>query len=152
MNVQSLASAAVALVVATGTLPCTSTASYGGDQGPMLDFELTGSAPADATVGPAVESAAAGSVEISGVISTPNPCYEVDAELRETGGKLELTLTARSKGGICPQVVGRFAYRARISSLAAGDHELVTVYRYPETGWEEQQYTLQIQVPETDGR
>ncbi len=148
MNTQSLASTIAALAIATSSLPCASRPSLEGSQEPMLDFEVTGSSQAAAAAEPAITTATAAAVEIAGTISTPNPCYEITAELTEQAEKLELTLTARSRGGICPQVIGYFEYRARITSLAAGDHELITVYRYPETGWEERRFSLQVQVPE----
>ncbi|NIR45337.1 MAG: hypothetical protein GWN99_13040 [Gemmatimonadetes bacterium] len=148
MNTQSLASAAVVMAIGVSTLPCSSSASLRGSQEPMLDFEVTGSSQTAAPTEPTIQSATAAAVEIAGTISTPNPCYEISAELTEEDGALELTLTARSTGGICPQVIANFDYRARITGLAAGDYELVTVYRYPETGWEEQRHSLQVQVPE----
>jgi hypothetical protein len=51
---------------------------------------------------------------------------------------------------MCAQVVANFKYRARITGLDAGDYQLVTLYSYPQTGWEERRFSLQLQVPEGD--
>lgn len=150
MNVQSLTSAFAALAIAASLLPCSNAATLSGDQEPMLDFEVTGSAEADTTLGPVIQSTTAAGVELTGTISTPNPCYEVSAELSGSGRKLELVLTARSRGGICPQMIANFTYRAWITGLEAGAYQLTTRYSYPQTGWEEQRFSLQLEVPEVN--
>lgn len=151
MNAQSLASSVAALAFGASILPCSGTAPVRGSQEPMLEFEVTGSTQAAEAAGPTIDGATAAAVEVTGTISTPNPCYEVGAELGGEGHKLELVLTARAKGGMCVQVIANFEYRARITGLEAGAYDLVTVYRYPQTGWEERRFNIQVEVPE-DGR
>lgn len=147
MNAHTLAYAFAGLAIGAGLLPCSNAASLRESQEPMLDFEVTGSTQAAATAEPVIRDTTAAGVEITGTISTPNPCYEVSAELNAEGRNLELILTARSKGGMCPQVIANFEYRARIRDLEAGTYELVILYRYPQTGWEERRFDLQLEVP-----
>jgi len=84
---------------------------------------------------------------IEGVISTPNPCYQIAATLAEDAGSLTLRLTATHQGGFCIQVLAAFTYEARISALAPGTYSIVVVHTYPSTGWEERTYQLRAEVP-----
>jgi hypothetical protein len=113
----------------------------------MLEFELLGGMETAVDAAPTMQSASAEGLELSGAIATPNPCYDVEAELVAEGSALTLTLTARTRGGFCAEVVAAFEYRARITGLEAGSYELTTVHAYPETGWERKEFVLSLDVP-----
>ncbi len=116
-------------------------------QEPQLEFVIVDSARAVAEAQPALSMTAPGTLELSGVISTPNPCYDIDAGLSADGQTLTLTLTASARPGICVQVLGAFPYRATISRLSPGAYQLVVRHVYPGTGWEERLYRLRADVP-----
>ena len=146
MSAQSFILGATALI-AGGLLPCARTAPLKRMQQPMLEFTVIAAAETARDVAPAIRSASQEAVEVTGAMATPNPCYEISARLAPEGGKLTLTLTAIATGGFCAQVVAAFEYRARITGLDAGTYELVTLHTYPETGWEQKAFRLQLNVP-----
>lgn len=94
-----------------------------------------------------VSSTAPGVAVLTGSITTPNPCYEVTAELSRSADRMILTLTATALPRICAQVVAAFQYRARVSHLTAGSYPMRVVHAYPGTGWEGRQYDLLVEVP-----
>lgn len=114
----------------------------------MLEFTIVGTTEAARDSAPTILRASQDVVEVTGAMATPNPCYEISADLAPAGGTLTLTLTATAKGGFCPQVVAAFEYRARITGLDAERYELVTVHAYPETGWERKEFRLRVDVPD----
>ncbi len=117
------------------------------DQEARLEFSVTRSLhTADADTAK-VSRISAGQTVIEGVISTPNPCYQIAATLAEDAGSLTLRLTATRQGGFCIQVLAAFTYEARISALAPGTYSIVVALTYPSTGWEERTYQLSAEVP-----
>ena len=137
------------LSVLLGILPTCHHSPVGGaaDQEARLEFSVTGSvqtAGAD-TVG--ISRISPGQMVIEGVLSTPNPCYQIAATLAEDAGSLTLRLTATHQGGFCIQVLAAFTYEARISALAPGTYSIVVVHTYPSTGWEQRTYQLRAEVP-----
>ncbi len=96
---------------------------------------------------PTITSASVDNTVVSGVISTPNPCYTIDAAIEADGHNLTLTVTARSQPTICVQVLGLFAYEARVTGLAAGSYPIRMVYEYPDTGWERKEHAVQLRIP-----
>ncbi len=116
-------------------------------QEPTVEFAIIESATSAADTAPAVARIDASAVELAGTMATPNPCYDIDAGLAADGRNLTLTLTATSRGGFCPQVVGAFRYTAKIAGLESGDYTLVVHYDYPETGWERETHEIQISAP-----
>jgi hypothetical protein len=113
-----------------------------------LDFTVTGGAQAPVADTVQISSVAPGEVVIEGALSTPTPCYRVAGSLSEESGGLTLQVTATNLGGICIQVLGGFAYQARISDLAPGSISIAVVHSYPSTGWEEHTYRLRTEVPQ----
>ncbi len=147
MNAHLWVVGAVALLAGASLQPCRGSATIEKVQEPMLEFTVVGGLETAEDASPTVESASPEAVELTGAIATPNPCYEVDAELTAEGSRLTLTLTARATGGFCAQVVAAFEYRARITGLDPGAYELKTVHAYPETGWEQKEFELELEVP-----
>ena len=127
--------------------PCRGSAPIAKVQEPMLEFTVVGGAETAVDAAPTMQSASAEAMELTGAIATPNPCYDVEAELLAEGSVLTLTLTARARGGFCAEVVAAFEYRARITGLDAGTYELTTVHAYPETGWERKEFILELEAP-----
>ncbi len=117
------------------------------DQGARLEFVVTGSLQTAAADTARTARVSAGQATIEGVISTPNPCYQIVADLVEDADSLTLRLTATRRGGMCIQVVAAFTYEARLSDLPARTDTIVVVYTYPSTGWEERTFRLRAEVP-----
>ena len=79
---------------------------------------------------------AAGTIQVRGALSTPNPCYALTGSVSRSGSTVTMTVTARSTGGMCVQSIGAFAYDATVRGLAPGSYTLRVVHTYPDTGWE----------------
>ena len=69
------------------------------DQEARLEFSVTGSLQTAGADTARVSRISAGQTVIEGVISTPNPCYQIAATLAEDAGSLTLRLTATRQGG-----------------------------------------------------
>jgi hypothetical protein len=115
---------------------------------PELEFEVLGGMQTAAGDSVAVAGVVPGEAILTGVITTPNPCYRVAAELAEDGHTLTVTLRATALPRICPQVVAAFEYRARLSHLASGVYTVHVVHAYPGTGWEGKRYQLRVELPQ----
>ncbi len=112
-----------------------------------LEFSVTGSLQTAGADTARVSRISGGQAAIEGVISTPNPCYQIAAGLVEDADSLTLRLTATRQGGVCIQALAAFTYEASISDLAPGTYSLIVVHTYPSTGWEERTYRLRAEVP-----
>ena len=117
------------------------------DQEARLEFSVTGSVGTAGADTARVSRISAGQLVIDGVLSTPNPCYQIAATRAEDADLLTLRLTATRQGGFCIQVLAAFTYEARISALAPGTYSIIVVHTYPSTGWEERTYRLRAEVP-----
>jgi hypothetical protein len=73
---------------------------------------------------------------VQGALSTPTPCYTLSGAVRRVESIVTLTVEARSRGGMCVQSIGAFAYDAVLGGLPAGTYSLRVVHTYPGTGWE----------------
>ncbi len=145
MKVLSLVIAAVA---ATGSLTiCKSIPSGNHMQEPSLEFTIVGSAETSESVEPTIARVTAEEAVLTGVISTPNPCYDIKARLSWDDGALALTLTATARPEICVQVVAAFSYSALLTDLESGSYSITVIHEYPGTGWERREHTLQLEVP-----
>ena len=115
----------------------------------QLEFTVAGSVQSSATLADtvAVLRVAQGEAVIEGYLSTPNPCYNVEATLEEEAGSLVLRVPATSQGGFCAQVLASFRYEARLRGLAPGSYSILVVHTYPQTGWEDRTYELRVDVP-----
>jgi hypothetical protein len=114
---------------------------------PQLEFTVLGQSQGGAGEAPQVDSVSAGQVVLRGVIGTPTPCYTIEADLEQDGSTLTVSLEATDQGGICIQVLGAFAYRARLHGLSAGSHTIAVTAAYPGTGWQTRADTLQVEIP-----
>jgi hypothetical protein len=91
-------------------------------------------APPDATNPPTVR-ASRGRIDVVGLVETPTPCQTLSGDVMRSGQTLSLNVAVRSTGGACVLILGRFAYTAGITGLAAGVYKLDVTYLYPGTGW-----------------
>ena len=89
----------------------------------------------------------AGTVTVSGTVSTPNPCHVLSGAASREGSTLTLTLTARSNAEMCIQSIGSLGFDATLRSVPAGSYTLRVVHTYPGSGWETKTaMTQQVQV------
>jgi hypothetical protein len=120
-----------------------------------------GNAPPPASVGPiTVElkqreqgeapnaaTGGAGTVTVSGTVSTPNPCHALSGTAAREGSTLTLTVSARSNAEMCIQSIGAIGFDATIRGVPAGSYTLRVVHTYPGSGWETKTaMTQQVQV------
>lgn len=88
-----------------------------------------------AATSPPTARASRGRIEVLGLMDTPTPCQALSGEFTRTGQRLSLSVAARSIGEVCILILGRFAYSAAITGLAAGEYTLEVTHTYPSTGW-----------------
>lgn len=89
----------------------------------------------------------AGTVTVSGTVSTPNPCHVLSGAAAREGSTLTLTITARSNAEMCIQSIGTLGFDATLRGVPAGSYTLRVVHAYPGTGWETKTImTQQVQV------
>lgn len=69
-----------------------------------------------------------GAIQFTGSITTPTPCYDVKAAHRTSGSTVTLTVSARSTGGICMQVITFHNYTGSVSRLAAGTYTFEVIH------------------------
>jgi hypothetical protein len=87
------------------------------------------------------------SIAVDGVITTPDPCYEITSSLKRRDRSLDLTLTARRKGSNpCPAVIGYYSYRGEISDLSPGRYQVLVSHVYEGTGWGEKRFEMDVTV------
>jgi len=96
---------------------------------------------------PAVKSASDKQVVIAGSLTTPNPCYKIEAAMSGGNERPTLTLTANAQPGFCAQVIGSFDFEATVTGLSSGSHRVTVVFTYPNTGWDEKSHNLTVEVP-----
>lgn len=77
-----------------------------------------------------------GAIQFTGSITTPTPCYEVKAAQRTSGGTVTLTVSARSTGGICTQVITNHNYTGSVSGLPAGPHTFNVMHEVGTNRWQ----------------
>jgi hypothetical protein len=100
------------------------------------------------TVGPAelssggdtavVSSTSSGTFEVTGQISTPNPCRAFNGRAEVRSGMVDLTIASRSSlraGQACTNVVGRFSYRATVLGLQPATYRVRVIHAHTGTGW-----------------
>jgi hypothetical protein len=122
-------------------------AAPGGDApaapGPVtveLKQRATGEAPNAATGG-------AGTVTVTGTVSTPNPCHDLSGAATLQGSTLTLTVSARGNADMCIQSIGAIGFDATLRGVPAGSYTLRVVHTYPGSGWETKTaMTQQVQV------
>lgn len=130
-----------------GALSCGAISSGDPAIQPELEFTVLGAAPAGGPDSAAVARVEAGEATVEGVMSTPNPCYELQAELSADARVLTVTLTATAMPRICAQVIAAFRYRAQIHHLEPGTYRVQLRHRYPSTGWEGKDYEMRLEIP-----
>ena len=113
---------------------------------PVVQLEMQGSVEGNADQTPRVTATTSESAVVTGVISTPNPCYTFDAGIAVADETLVMTITANSRGGMCAAVVGSFTYRATIGGLSPGSFPVRIVHTYPGTGWEDRTFELRLLI------
>lgn len=69
-----------------------------------------------------------GAIEFTGSLTTSTPCFDVRAAHRASGSTITLTVTARSTGGTCIQVITHHNYQGAVSKLAPGTYTFEVVH------------------------
>ncbi|WP_420129836.1 hypothetical protein [Longimicrobium sp.] len=77
---------------------------------------------------PQTASGGTGTINFTGSIYSPTPCYSVSASNANRKGVITLTVTAASTGGTCTQVITNNNYTGSISGLAAGTYTFNVVH------------------------
>jgi hypothetical protein len=122
----------------TAPAPGTSPMPSAGAGQVTLDFR-----PGTATNGGGEQNAsaqgAAGAIEITGTMDTPNPCYKLAGELAgQDSRELRVRVVGRADPErTCVQSIGAVPYAATVRGLAPGTYSLTVVHAYPDAGWDE---------------
>lgn len=69
-----------------------------------------------------------GTIDFTGSLQTPNPCYNVTAAHTGSGTAITVTVSAAYNGNICTQVITWHNYNGRISGLPAGNYTFTVVH------------------------
>jgi len=137
----------IVLALAGGFALCqTMPARNATTQDPKLTFSVA-AAEKPQDVAPSVARVASDTVQLSGTISTPNPCYEIKGALSAENSQLTLSVVATSKGGFCIQMLAAFEYTATITDIPAGSYTISVVHDYPDADWERKIKELTVAVP-----
>lgn len=137
----------VTIAALAGGATCGGMSANGPAGQPELEFEILGAMQTTERDSVTVSSTSPGEAVLTGVITTPSPCYEVTAELSQSADGMVLTLSATALPRICAQVLAAFRYRARLFDLAAGSYPMRVIHAYPGTGWGGRHYDLRVDVP-----
>jgi hypothetical protein len=87
------------------------------------------------------------SIDVAGVMSTPDPCFDIGSTLKRGDRTIQLTLTARRRGSdSCPAVIGFFAYNGQIEDLSPGRYTVIVSHVWEGTGWEEKRFERDVTV------
>lgn len=118
-GMKALVALAVAVAAGAG-------ATEAGAQQSDLTFSYTQSGSEKT---PQTATGGTGSIEFTGSLTTPTPCYTLSASHSVRGNRVVLTVTAQGTGGICTQVITHNNYQGAITGLAAGDYTFEVVHR-----------------------
>lgn len=132
------------LAVAGSSISCQSMPASDAAEGPSLEFSVLGQAEPARERAPTIARVSPGSVQVTGAIGTPTPCYTIDAGLDAKERALTLTLTASARDGACIQILAAFEYRATISGLESGSYTILVAQTYPGTGWPRREHRLEL--------
>ena len=120
-----------ALLIAV-LLGCTT----GREREPEATVQVLGSEAVAGREAEADVSAEPGNILVTGALTAPDPCRDLDGLTRARDAGLVLRITVkRREVGMCAQVLTRYRYRASILNVAAGPHELTVIHSYEDSGW-----------------
>jgi hypothetical protein len=97
----------------------------GADSSGTLTFTQTRS---NDTQRPQSADGGTGSIVIGGSVVTATPCWLVTAVHRQDGNDITVTVTGRTSGQVCAQVLTFHNYQAAITGLAPGTYRLTVVH------------------------
>lgn len=89
-----------------------------------LSFSYTQSG---STESPQTATGGIGSIDFTGSLTTPTPCYELSATQGQKRSNITVTVTAAGTGGFCTQVITNNNYEGTVSGLAAGTYNFTVV-------------------------
>lgn len=76
---------------------------------------------------PQTVTGGAGSINFTGSVATPTPCYELTAAKSGRRNDITVTVTAAGTGGFCTQVITNNNYQGAVTGLAAGTYNFTLV-------------------------
>ncbi|HEX6039701.1 hypothetical protein [Longimicrobium sp.] len=76
---------------------------------------------------PATATGGTGSISFTGSITTPTPCYAVNAAQTTRKNEVTVTVTAASTGGICTQIITNNNYQGAVTGLTAGTYTFTVI-------------------------
>ena len=81
------------------------------------------------TIGGPTATTSAGEVTVSGVFTTPTPCYQFEGSASLQARHLRMLIDARAVGEVCATVIGRRQYRLTALGLARGPYSVSVHHR-----------------------
>jgi hypothetical protein len=76
---------------------------------------------------PQTATGGVGSIDFTGSLATPTPCYELTAAQSGRRNDVTVTVTAAGTGGFCTQVITNNNYTGSVTGLAAGTYNFTVV-------------------------
>ncbi len=76
---------------------------------------------------PQTATGGTGSINFTGSVTTPTPCYELTAAQGGRRTDVTVTITAADTGGFCTQVITNNNYTGSVTGLAAGTYNFTVV-------------------------
>ncbi len=76
---------------------------------------------------PQTATGGVGSIDFTGSVTTPTPCYELTAAQGGRSNNVTVTITAAGTGGFCTQVITNNNYTGSVTGLAAGTYTFTVV-------------------------
>jgi ABC-type phosphate transport system substrate-binding protein len=80
------------------------------------------------TQSPQTATGGTGTIDFTGSVTTPTPCYELTAEHTVRGPNVTLTVTATQVPGFCAQVITYNNYEGQISGLDSGTYRFRVIH------------------------
>ena len=76
---------------------------------------------------PQTATGGVGSINFTGSLTTPTPCYELTAAQSGRRNNVTVTVTEADTGGFCTQIVTNNNYQGSVTGLAAGTYNFTVV-------------------------
>lgn len=76
---------------------------------------------------PQTATGGTGSINFTGSLTTPTPCYELTATQSGRRSNVTVTVSAANTGGFCTQVITNNNYQGSVTGLAAGTYTFTVI-------------------------
>ena len=100
------------------------TAFVMGDDAPIANLSSRLVRPGSDPIPDLQAGGGVGQVSIRGALSTPDPCYDLEAYGEQSGAEIHFTINAVQRPGACIAVVATFAYEGVLRGVPPGSYQV----------------------------